>query len=62
MEAIKNGCFFSGKYESGMVRFNSPHILVFANEPPERTKLSQDRWCVFALRDESEVENEVNMW
>lgn len=34
LESIKNGFFFSGKYESGMVRFNSPHIICFANHPP----------------------------
>ena len=49
IESIKNGMFFSGKYESGMCRFNSPHILVFANETPNYSKLSKDRWIVEEL-------------
>ncbi len=51
LEYIKNGCFFNGKYESGMVRFNSPHILVFANDEPEYESLSKDRWLVEQLKD-----------
>ncbi len=50
IEALKNGCFFSGKYESGMFRFNRPHVLVFANELPDMNKLSQDRWRVQELQ------------
>jgi hypothetical protein len=46
IEKIKDGKFFSGKYESGMVRFNKPHIICFANQPPDMTKLSTDRWVV----------------
>lgn len=38
MEAIKNGLFYSGKYEGSMARFNSPHLLVFANEPLMKPK------------------------
>jgi hypothetical protein len=49
IEKIKDGKFFSGKYESGMVRFNKPHILCFANEEPEDWKLSKDRWKVQEL-------------
>lgn len=49
LEEIKNGLFFSGKYEGGMCRFNSPHVLVFANEEPDHAKLSEDRWEVIEL-------------
>lgn len=49
LEQIKDGFFFSGKYEGGMCRFNSPHIICFANHQPDYTNLSQDRWCVFHL-------------
>lgn len=52
LEYIKNGVFYNSKYESGMVLFNSPHILVFANCPPDYTKLSPDRWCVKELQAE----------
>ncbi len=46
MEGIKDGCFFSPKYESGMCVYDPPHILVFANEAPDLTMLSSDRWVV----------------
>ncbi len=46
MEKIKDGCFSSGKYECCEVRINSPHIICFANEPPDTSKLSKDRWVV----------------
>lgn len=49
IEKIKDGFFFCGKYEGGMCVFNSPHILVFANEPPDESKMSADRWNVVEL-------------
>ena len=49
IESIKNGIMVSTKYESGMVRFNKPHLLIFANEPPNMEKLSKDRWVVTEL-------------
>lgn len=49
IEKLKNGYFFSGKYESGMVRFNSPHLICFSNDPPLCEKLSKDRWQIYEL-------------
>ena len=46
IEAIKNGIFFTTKYESGMVVFNKPHVIVFSNNQPDRDALSADRWLV----------------
>ncbi len=57
LEKIKDGKFFSEKYESGMCRFNRPHIVCFANTPPCYEKMSLDRWKVFNV-DES-VTDEV---
>ncbi len=54
IESLKNGCFNSPKYESMMVRMNSPWILVFANTGPDEEKLSSDRWNIFNLRPEDE--------
>lgn len=50
LEAIKNGAFFSGKYEGGQALFNSPHVIVFANDAPDRSKMSADRWRVRLIR------------
>ena len=49
IEKIKDGKFFSSKYESSMVRFNSPHVICFANEEPDFEKMSEDRWIVEEL-------------
>jgi hypothetical protein len=49
LENIKNGLFFSGKYKGNMVRFNRPHLIVFANEPPEMERMSGDRWVIEEL-------------
>ena len=46
LEEIKNGLFCSPKYESKMFIMNPPHLLVFANERPDVSKMSGDRWKV----------------
>lgn len=46
LEKIKDGCFYSGKYEGGWCLMAPPHLVVFANEPPPIEKLSADRWKV----------------
>lgn len=46
LEKVKDGCFYSGKYEGGMCLYNSPHVIVFANEEPDYENMSQDRWVV----------------
>jgi len=46
IESIKNGIFFSGKYEGGMVSYNAPHVFCFANFEPDMSKLSADRWFI----------------
>lgn len=49
IESIKNGLVCNTKYETGFKVFNSPHVFVFANEPPDRNQLSADRWIVTKL-------------
>lgn len=46
LEQIKNGLIFSGKYDSSHIVFNTPHIIVFANEEPNYNSMSADRWDV----------------
>jgi len=46
IESIKDMFFYSGKYEGGMVCGKSPHVYIFANEPPPIGKLSGDRWKI----------------
>lgn len=44
LESVKNGVMFSTKYESTMKMHGTPHVIVFANWTPEKTRLSLDRW------------------
>jgi len=46
LEEIKDMFFYSGKYEGGMICGKSPHVLIFANEEPDYTKMSGDRFKV----------------
>jgi len=46
IEKIKDGLFYSGKYEGDMCCFNSPHVICFANSEPPIEKLSADRWKI----------------
>lgn len=50
LEQIKNGIFFSSKYESAMTIMTSPHVVVFANVPPTLNAMSLDRWLVKELQ------------
>lgn len=54
IEQIKGGCIFNTKYETGMLRFDKPHVIVFANEEPDYSKMSMDRWIVENLRENYE--------
>lgn len=49
LEQIKNGMLYSGKYEGGVCLFDNPHLIVFANEPPEIGKMSSDRWNIVEI-------------
>lgn len=49
LEALKDGLFFAGKYESSHVVMDPPHVLCFSNWMPELSKLSADRWNIINL-------------
>ncbi len=49
IEQIKNGMIYSGKYEGGICIFEIPHVVIFANTPPNINKLSLDRWNIINI-------------
>ena len=51
IESIKNGLFHSPKYKSKMIRMNRPHMLIFANHPPETRTMSVDRWRIIEIKE-----------
>lgn len=57
IEEIKNGIFYNTKYESSMCVFDSPHVIVFANFEPERSKLSHDRWNIIRTQETQETQD-----
>lgn len=59
LEEVKNGCFVSTKYECSMVVMDNPHVVVFANYPPNRDKLSEDRWHIVEIQNDDEHETEI---
>ena len=50
LECVKDMLFFSPKYGSCMVNGEPPHVMIFANVPPDAGKLSRDRWRVREIR------------
>lgn len=51
IECIKDGMIVNTKYETGMKIFNSPHVIVFSNNPPNIKTLSFDRWDIRKYKD-----------
>lgn len=59
LESLKNGIICNTKYETGYKIFNSPHIIIFANEPPtEPWRMSKDRWVIERLNTDIESSDE----
>lgn len=49
IEQVKNGVVTCNKYEGGTKAFPIPHVIVFSNFDPIKTKLSLDRWDIREL-------------
>lgn len=51
IEEVKDMIFFSSKYKTGVVVSGCPHLIFFANEPPQWHLLSADRWKIWTIKD-----------
>ena len=57
LENIKDGQAEASKYNSEIIKFRTPNIVVvFSNEHPERKELSSDRWNIFKIDKEMELQ------
>lgn len=52
IEKVKDMFFMSGKYEGGMVSGPRPHVMVFANDGPIKSKMSEDRWKIGRIHED----------
>lgn len=51
LESIKDGAFLNTKYKTSSVLMKPPHVVVFANQAPDKAKMSSDRFNVIDLKD-----------
>lgn len=56
LEAVKDGLMTNIKYEAKTLVFNSPHLWVFSNEYPNKSKLSEDRWKIWFITENKNLE------
>ena len=50
LEQIKDGCAVSSKYNSTVLSFKVPNlVIVFSNVKPNTTNLSVDRWRIYSI-------------
>ena len=61
MECFKDGRIFSPKYNSCMKRFKSAKLVVFSNEMPDISKLSEDRWDIVDIETSKMVPVSLNI-
>lgn len=60
IEHIKNRLLFSAKYESATKmsnNFEDVHVICFSNNPPDASKLSDDRWHIYRIEND-----EIHSW
>jgi len=58
IEEIKNGIFFAGKLKSVEYIMNQPHVICFANKPPEGDEvMSADKFNAVNIGEKSENKN-----
>jgi len=57
IEALKNGLWFSGKYEGSMCVRNPAHVVCFSNHHPDVSMLSRDRWNLMYIEADGRCRN-----
>jgi hypothetical protein len=61
LESLKNGSIMSTKYDSCIKHFGTPHVVCFANWPPNREAMSADRWSIRCLDASEDVPENIEV-
>lgn len=51
LESLANGYVLDHKYQGGVLRMFHPYVVVFSNQLPDFSNLSEDRWVVVDMKD-----------
>ena len=63
LEAIKDGIAVSSKYNSEILQFKIPNIVVvFSNHIPRTKELSKDRWKIFRITSDGLKDVTMDVW
>lgn len=55
IEALKNGMLYDLRYDARKERIPAPNVIIFANEAPDTSLLSRDRWVVWEINTKLEL-------
>lgn len=56
IESVKSGMINNTKYETETVFFRKPHVVVFSNDQPNLKKLSADRWQIYEITPDKDID------
>lgn len=59
MESLKNGMVQNTKYETQTLLMGPPHVWIFSNQPPKMGNLTCDRWKVWTITKDRQLEKYV---
>lgn len=59
LEALKNGVMYDKRYSFKKRRIDRPQIVVFTNQVPDRSLLSEDRWALYYIQNRELVPESV---
>ena len=63
LESIKDGIAVSSKYNSSILQFKIPNVLVvFSNHIPNTKELSKDRWKIYRILSAGLKDITMDIW
>ena len=63
LELVKDGMATSSKFNSEVIRFRTPNIVVvFSNHDPDVKQLSKDRWKIYYITKDGLNSHEERIW